>query len=166
MDYSRQTARLLHDEHNATIHLLDRLGGILASHQTGVADANDPAMVRFLADLDRALEGEIGPHFEFEESKIFNRLIDSGDTAIVALLKEEHEAILPLAASILRLTRSARANGFTASSWGDFLRQGNELIDRLTAHIHKEDMALLPLLDDLLDHETDFALASLYVQSR
>ena len=37
-----------------------------------------------------------------------------------------------------------------------------ELVERQVAHIQKETMALLPLLDDLLDAETDGQLALEY----
>ncbi|HYQ99934.1 MAG TPA: hemerythrin domain-containing protein, partial [Casimicrobiaceae bacterium] len=38
----------------------------------------------------------------------------------------------------------------------------SELVERQVAHIQKETMALLPMLDDLLDEETDRALAFAY----
>jgi hypothetical protein len=37
-----------------------------------------------------------------------------------------------------------------------------ELVERQVAHIQKETMALLPMLDDLLDDETDRQLAFTY----
>jgi len=37
-----------------------------------------------------------------------------------------------------------------------------ELVERQVAHIQKESMALLPVLDDLLDDETDRQLAFAY----
>ena len=37
-----------------------------------------------------------------------------------------------------------------------------ELIERMVSHIQKETMALLPMLDDLLDEETDRELAFAY----
>ena len=42
---------------------------------------------------------------------------------------------------------------------GDFSRIEIELFERQVAHIQKESMALLPMLDDLLDDETDRALS-------
>ena len=38
----------------------------------------------------------------------------------------------------------------------------SELVERQVAHIQKETMALLPMLDDLLDDETDRQLAFTY----
>jgi hemerythrin-like domain-containing protein len=165
MNYSGQTARMLHDDHVAALRILERLGGMLSGGQA-MADVGDTVVARLLSDLDGALESELRPHFAFEEDQLFKRLSDNGYGAMADHLTEEHEVILPLAAGILALARAARATGFTAESWGKFTRQGNEFIDRLTSHIHKEDMALLPLIDDLLDKESDDTLALLYAQSR
>jgi hypothetical protein len=38
-------------------------------------------------------------------------------------------------------------------------------VERLLAHVEKEEMSLVPLLDDLLDDETDRALALGYASS-
>ena len=46
-----------------------------------------------------------------------------------------------------------------AAQAGDFRRLALELVERQVAHIQKESMALLPMLDDLLDDETDRALS-------
>ena len=46
-----------------------------------------------------------------------------------------------------------------AAQTGDFRRLALELVERQVAHIQKESMALLPMLDDLLDDETDRALS-------
>ncbi len=37
-----------------------------------------------------------------------------------------------------------------------------ELVERLVAHIQKETMALLPMLEDLLDEDSDRELAFAY----
>jgi hypothetical protein len=36
---------------------------------------------------------------------------------------------------------------------------GLELAERLVSHVQKEEMSMLPALEDLLDEETDAALA-------
>ena len=43
-----------------------------------------------------------------------------------------------------------------------FRRGALEIVERQVAHIQKETMALLPMLDDLLDEETDRELAFAY----
>ena len=37
-----------------------------------------------------------------------------------------------------------------------------QLIARLQPHIDKEEMALLPIVDDVIDRETDFELCALH----
>ena len=48
------------------------------------------------------------------------------------------------------------------AGWEALKRGVLELVERLVSHIQKEEMALLPLLDDLLDDETDRQLAFAY----
>ncbi|MEN9398357.1 MAG: hypothetical protein RLZ81_2887, partial [Pseudomonadota bacterium] len=45
------------------------------------------------------------------------------------------------------------------AGWDALKRGALELVERQVAHIQKEEMALLPLLEDLLDDETDRQLA-------
>lgn len=40
-----------------------------------------------------------------------------------------------------------------------------EIVERQVAHIQKETMALLPLLDDLLDDDTDRELSMAYASA-
>ena len=47
----------------------------------------------------------------------------------------------------------------------DMKRGTLELVERQVSHIQKETMALLPLLDDLLDEETDRELAFAYASA-
>ena len=74
--------------------------------------------------------------------------------------------IEPLMQRIAELAREARANEFTAESWSEFVRLGGELLERLLAHIEKEEMGLLPELEDVLEADADAELASGYVMNR
>ena len=105
---------------------------------------------------------EVGHHFGVEEREIFPRLAESGEGDIAALLQEEHEAIREVVAELAPLVPGeSRA---TPQGRDQFRRLALELVERQVAHIQKESMALLPVLDDMLDDETDralsFALAS------
>ena len=110
----------------------------------------------------RHLEHDIDRHFVFEEQELFPRLIEAGDGGIAGLLTEEHEAIRAVAAELLPLARAAPAAGLDVAGWEALKRGVLELVERLVSHIQKEEMALLPLLDDLLDDETDRQLAFAY----
>ena len=112
-----------------------------------------------MKELIAALDIEIGPHFAFEEESIFPLLAEAGDREMGTYLIEEHQAILPLARKLVDLAKNARAAGFAAHTWAQFHATGAELIERLVSHVQKEEMGLLPALDDLLDDEADGRLA-------
>jgi len=74
--------------------------------------------------------------------------------------------ILPLARRLAELARRFREGGLSEELWAEFHALGAELDERLVAHIQKEDMGLLPALDDLLEEETDDRLALQYAELR
>ena len=55
-----------------------------------------------------------------------------------------------------------RSTAASAIKAGQFKAHAGELIERLLAHIQKEEMALLPMLEELLDPQTDFELSENY----
>jgi hypothetical protein len=69
------------------------------------------------------------------------------------------DAIRDVAQELLPLTRAAAAGTLDGAGWDALKRGALELVERQVAHIQKEEMALLPLLEDLLDDETDRQLA-------
>ena len=85
-----------------------------------------------------------------------------GDADIGEHLREEHKAILPVGEQVASLARTALDGSFDDQSWPQFKAQAGELIERMLAHIQKEEMALLPVLDELLDPQTDFELSENY----
>jgi hemerythrin-like domain-containing protein len=143
--HTRQVSRRLHEEHVATLALWSRVESALAA---GKADA---ALMRAAA---ASLAEEIAHHFDFEENELFPRLADAGEGDIAELLKEEHATIRSAAARFMDLAK------------GDFCPElralGLELAERLVSHVQKEEMSLLPALDDLLDEAADGELAAAY----
>ena len=151
MDYRRQTPQALDAEHRGSLALYGKLEqALVARDREGLA--------RLAGPLARHLESEVSHHFDFEERELFPRLADAGEGDIAALLGEEHAAIREVAASLLPLVEAGPAT-LDAAQTGDFRRLALELVERQVAHIQKESMALLPMLDDLLDDETDRALS-------
>ena len=151
MDYRRQTPQALDAEHRASLALYGKLEqALVARDREGLA--------RLAGPLARHLESEVSHHFDFEERELFPRLADAGEGDIAELLGEEHAAIREVAASLLPLVEAGPAT-LDAAQAGDFRRLALELVERQVAHIQKESMALLPMLDDLLDDETDRALS-------
>ena len=151
MSYRRQIPQALDDEHRASLALYGRLEQALAAR-----DAD--GLAKLAAPLARHLEAEVGHHFDFEERELFPRLAEAGEGDIAGLLAEEHAAIREVVAALLPLVEAGPAT-LDAAQAGDFRRLALELVERQVAHIQKESMALLPMLDDLLDDETDRALS-------
>ena len=81
------------------------------------------------------------------------------------MLQDEHDAIRAVAQELLPLTGSAAAGTLDAAGWDALKRGALEMVERQVAHIQKEEMALLPILDDLLDDETDRQFAFDYAAS-
>lgn len=164
MNYSTQTSHALHEDHRAILDLLGRAEQALVRAPRGEG-AREPELMKLMAALGRSLEHDIDRHFGFEERELFTRLSDAGDSGIVALLSEEHEAIRAVAQELLPLTRAAAAGTLDGAGWDTLKRDALEMVERQVAHIQKEEMALLPMLDDLLDEETDRQLAFDYAAS-
>jgi hemerythrin-like domain-containing protein len=156
MEFSRQISRALYREHCATLDLLGRLEPAL------LGAPRAPGLVALLATLERHLALEVGRHFDFEERELFVRMKDTADSDLAVLLAEEHVPLRAVASELAPLLRSARDGTLDDAGWSALKRLGLELVERLTAHIHKEDSALLPLAEDLFDDETDRELAFSY----
>ena len=158
MNFSRQTSHALHEEHRANLDLLGRVEQALARAPRGDA-ARAPELVKLVLALARNLEQDLDRHFGFEEKELFPRMSEAGDGEIALLLTEEHEAIREVAQELLPLARAAVAGSADGALWDALKRSALEMVERQVAHIQKEEMALLPLLEDLLDDETDRQLA-------
>lgn len=159
MQFARQIPNALDDEHRATLALLDRLERSLARG----ADSEWAAHARALRGL---IDQEIVHHFGFEEDELFPRLAEAGDGGIAALLTQEHDDIREIGAELRPLAQALAEHGtLEPASRAAFRRLVLELVERLVSHIQKETMALLPLLDDLLDEDTDRELAMAYASA-
>lgn len=142
---TRQVSRRLHEEHQATLALWARVEATLA------AGRHDPALMRSAA---AALAEEIERHFAFEENELFPRLAAAGEGDIAELLREEHVAIREAALRFIALSKEVFSKEMQVC--------GLELAERLVSHVQKEEMSLLPALDDLLDEAADAELAVAY----
>jgi hemerythrin-like domain-containing protein len=168
MSFHRQTAHVLHDEHRGNLDLLGRVELALARtphRPTEAATAQGAELARLVGALGRQLEHDVERHFSFEEGELFSRMAESGEGDIAALLAEEHDAMRDVAAELLPLIRAYADGSLDDAGWQALVRGALELVERQVAHIQKEEMALLPLLDDLLDDETDRQLAFAYTAS-
>ncbi|MCC6776035.1 MAG: hemerythrin domain-containing protein [Hyphomicrobiales bacterium] len=165
MSFANPVSQTLHEEHRATVALMERLEQLLARHRKGVP-STDAALRQLLADLATGVAAEVQRHFAFEEQHLFTFLEANGDEAIGAHLTEEHAAMRPLGVKLAELAgAAAAAQGFDEASWQEFRRLGQELCERMLAHVQKEEMALLPLLDECMDADTGARLLQDYLES-
>ena len=162
MEFRRQTSRRLHQEHEAVIALLAQFEQALVRLTVlppGPGDATWPVL---LPKLEAALRHEVTRHFQLEEEQLFPRLHEQGEGDLADLLGEEHTSIRAVAGPLLELIAQAVRVGLDAAGWRSLKTHGLELAERLTSHAQKEEGALVPLVDDLLDEPTDSAIAMEY----
>jgi hemerythrin-like domain-containing protein len=164
MNFVRQVNHALDQEHRATLDLLGRVEQAFLRMPPAAASRNTD-FARLAASLAVHIEQDIGRHFEFEERELFPRLEASGDGELVSLLMEEHVAIREVAGEVLPLAQGAATGTLESAGWAALKRGALEMAERLTSHIDKETSALMPLVDDVLDEETDRELALHYAMA-
>lgn len=166
LTFANRISQTLHEEHRATIALMERLEQLLGRFRKGaIPDIGDRSVAQLMADLSTGVASEVERHFDFEEKELFSYLAAVGDEAIGAHLTSEHAAIRPVGSALARLAGEARTQAFDAARWEEFRRLGQELCERMLAHVQKEEMALLPLLDENMDAEAEADLYQKYVES-
>jgi hemerythrin-like domain-containing protein len=161
MNFRCQVNHALDNEHRATLDLLGRVErAFVRAPRPGLA--RDQELSRLAASLASHIELDIGRHFDFEEQELFPRLEAAGEGDIVSLLMEEHRAIRDVAAALLPLAHAVAARALDGTESDALKRAALEMVERLVAHIQKETIALMPMLDDLLGDDTDRELALVY----
>jgi hemerythrin-like domain-containing protein len=164
MNFRNRICQTLHDEHLANIALLQRVGQLLAAQGRTPPD-NNQAVQRLLSDLGSGMASEVKHHFDFEESALFPYLESIGEGAIGMHLTEEHSMLRPLIAQLCETAHAMEERGIEAESWNQFRRLGAELCGQMSAHIQKEEMALLPLIEESMDSETEVRLFQDYMEN-
>lgn len=167
MELRKQITRRLHDEHEAAFRLIARVEQMFAGPAAdSMPDFAAPAWSALLRDLHAALEFEIAGHFDIEERALFPLLIEAGAGDMVGILDDEHKAIRAIAAPLIGLLKKSRNAGLDAADWRALRALGLDLCERLDAHAHKEEIAMLPALEMVLDDERDRELIASYANGR
>ena len=161
MMYSNRVCQKLHDEHMATLASLERLERFVAKGEP--AAASDSGTRSFLIDLAVAFESEVWHHFDFEEKHLFDYLVAAGDTELARHLTDEHVQIKTVGQPIIAMARAAAVAPFSPTAWREFRPLSQQLIEQLTAHVHKEEGILVPLLQDSMQSDAEQRLYSEYV---
>ena len=157
-DLRRQTSRQLHEEHLHVIGLLDRLA-LAAARLGGAPPAQDDALwSQLLPQLAGTLQHEVTRHFDLEEQKLFPLLREQGHGDLADLLFEEHEVIRAVARPLLDVVARARAGSLDAAGWKSLRLLALELVDRLGSHARMEQDALVPVVEEILDDNTDLEI--------
>jgi hemerythrin-like domain-containing protein len=162
MNFSNRVCLMLHEEHRASIALMERLEQFVGAHRRTRPDCGQNDVKRLLSDLTTGIKDEIERHFDFEESRLFPHLATTGDKAIGDHLTDEHAAIRPLGRRVVELAQIGLGSGFDDRGFDEFRRVGQELCERTLTHVQKEEMALLSLLEETMDAETEAALCEYY----
>ena len=166
MEFTNRVCQSLHDEHMATLALFERVEQLLGRHKrTDPPDAAEPGTARLLRDLRTWVDTEIKRHFDFEEDQLFKYLDENGDRALGTSLTGEHRVIRPLGARIGALAEEAGDGKLNAARWDEFRRAAHELAEHIRGHVQKEEMALLPAIEDAMDPDTDARLYQEYMDS-
>jgi hemerythrin-like domain-containing protein len=165
MSFTNRISETLHEEHRGTIALMERLERLIARQRRSPPNTGDPAVAQLLSDLAAGVADEVQRHFDFEERQLFTFLDAVGDVAIGAHLTEEHSVMRPLGIRLGEMARAATARGFDENAWNEFRRLGGEVCERMLAHIQKEEMALLPLIEESMDSATEARLYQDYVEN-
>ena len=153
----------LHEEHVATLDLLERLEALLRRcGPSSPPEADDETGQSLVAELITMLDDEITHHYAFEEAHLFPRFGEYFDLGIPMMLKSEHDAIRPLAAKAAELGKAGQEAGFTPESWAEFHGLAREIIEREVFHVQKEEMGFLPTLAQVMDPAMEEALAEAY----
>jgi hemerythrin-like domain-containing protein len=158
--FANRISRKLHDEHRTTIELMERLERLIKKKQPAIA--SDAETTRLLRDLVAAIENDTMRHFDFEENHLFPIFQSVGDQLIADHLTEEHTTIRPVGSKLVTLARAAQQNGFDTMRWKEFQRTSTDYFSRMLLHVQKEEMALLPLIDDIMDRDTETQMKKIY----
>ncbi|MGQ9367242.1 hemerythrin domain-containing protein [Azospirillum sp. ST 5-10] len=165
MHASTETGRHIHDDHDRTIAMINRLDAhIEAAEERGIPSLDDPEVRALVADLDALLDRELGPHFDFEERAVFPLLAERGAHDLVQHLGDEHAAMRPIGRRLQRYCALALAEGFDADSYGAFVHLAADMVGRLERHLQVEETALLGAVEAMLADapELDRTLARTY----
>lgn len=159
MNFEKNVNRILHDEHMTILNLLNRFDALLAGVEGDrTPDVQEAETNRLLNELVTALEQHVDRHFRFEEEALFPELEEAGEGDFIEALREDHEALQPMAKKVTALVRSALGQGLSGDQWQELVQIGRAYVQDLTVHAEREEVALLPMLELQLDNGKDTML--------
>jgi hemerythrin-like domain-containing protein len=121
---------------------------------------------QLLEEAVAAIDEEVNQHFGFDESILFPLIADRGAGDMTRLLTQEHAVISPLGIRLSEGVVGALKCGIDDPGWSEFREVAQELVDRVTFHLQKEEMGLIQRLPLFFAPETDRRLADQYAERR
>lgn len=164
--FTSQVSRKLHEEHCATLAVMEQLEALIARRNDASARNRDSLDSVHLRGAASFIESELVRHFDFEEESLFGRLEADGEGSICAYLIDEHRVLRPLGMRLAALARGAASGELSETDEEELRRTALQFCDGLRAHVQKEELALLPALEDALDEQTDARLHDAYVMNQ
>lgn len=159
MSFTRHTCRALHEEHRAQLETLAKLEQAFSRRNV---DRGEPTLA-LLRTLRVQITHDAERHFAFEEEQLFPWLSAAGDIGIVTMLSDEHATLRSLGAELTPRIEQAGAGSLDDPGWTELGQLALELAELQVLHIQKEEMALLPMLEDALDEDSDRELIAAYL---
>lgn len=162
MKFKNRVCEWLHQDHVATIALVQRLEFMIARHKDRAPELDAGDSMRILSEVSEAVRNEIARHFAFEESHLFPYLAEIGAPEMGILLTEEHETLRPLGAELAVMAQKAQEERLNAAGWARLCRVALEYCEGISGHAQKEEAGLLPMLEDSMDAATEARLYTSY----
>ena len=163
MEFTHAISRIMHEEHMAVLALLDKIENLLTTNMGAEPPhATSGDTRQLLGTMKAEINTEIKLHFAFEEEHLFPMFEDAGAGDMNAILINEHRILMPLGLGLAELAGQATSEGFSDKTWSEFKTSSGQFIDGLRSHVAKEEMGMVPLLDDIIDEDRDGELVAVY----
>ncbi|MBL4758496.1 MAG: hemerythrin domain-containing protein [Rhizobiales bacterium] len=163
MEFTYAISRVMHEEHMAVLGLLEKIEQLLNSNLgTEAPEATTGDTRLLLGTMKAEINTEIKLHFAFEEEHLFPLFEEAGAGDMNSILINEHRVLMPLGLRLAEMAGQAGSDGFTDDSWAEFKMSAGQFIDGLRSHVAKEEMGMVPMLDDLIDEDKDAELMNIY----
>ena len=155
MEPKLEINRCLSREHKELSHLLQSFRNFLYLHGIGQQpDWSSTHASKLLNDLRTTFGSALPRHFAIEEDELFPLLEGAGLWQLVEILQEDHRLIKKLIGTVKPLLDKAQKNGrLTEQEWQRMWREGDALVTELSDHAEREEIGLMPELEEILEDE-------------
>ena len=147
----------------ATLALLEKLERFVGNNNPPAA--GDTVARKLLIDVAVALRTRSGATSPSRRNTCSIILRNPAIPKWRSILRSNTSKSEMSAVRIIALARAAAASGFSPAAWSEFRLLARQLAEQLTAHVHKEEGVLVPLLQDSMEGDTEEQLYTAYVMN-